>query len=54
MVSGGTTYSSTLENEKGHTVDCHASGFGLISTLIAKNSYEKCINRAKQSSFTGE
>ncbi|USH03648.1 hypothetical protein K6Q96_06540 [Grimontia kaedaensis] len=54
IVSGCTSYSTTLANEKGHTTDCHASGFGLISSMVAKSSYDECVKNAHARGFDEE
>jgi hypothetical protein len=40
-----------MVHEDGRRVDCHATGFGLVSGTMANNRYEACVSEAQREGF---
>ena len=51
MVAACVSPSATLSDSSGHTMQCSASGFGLITGEMAKSRFNACVAQAKNNGY---
>lgn len=51
FLSGCASHQTVLKNDKGNTATCKAEGFGIISSMMAKDNFDRCVQDANAKGY---
>jgi uncharacterized protein YceK len=51
LLGGCASNYQTLRNEKGDSIRCTSSGYGLMGSVIANKHFNDCVENAKQRGY---